>query len=167
GGQKDRAAILRALEERLAAPPAAEFEAALAEVLKIAGFRLEALVEEGPPAGAAAAGELSLSLHILDTARGGPGAGLAFSLSRIEAESPVALAAGVSDGAGRWALDRAVPLLPGIYQIVFEAGAYQARCGAESFYDLIPIRFRLAAGGGHYHLPLILSPFGYSTYRGG
>jgi 2-oxo-4-hydroxy-4-carboxy-5-ureidoimidazoline decarboxylase len=161
-GQKNRAAILAALEVRLESTAEAEFETALAEVVRIAGFRLEALVEEGAPAL-----PLTLSLHVLDTARGGPGAGLAFALSRIAGEARVPLAEGETDAAGRWALDRSTALCPGIHEIIFEAGAYQARFGAEGFYDRIPIRFRLAADGGHYHLPLILSPFGYSTYRGG
>lgn len=161
-GQKNRAAIRAALEVRLESTAEAEFETALAEVVRIAGFRLEALVEEG-----ADAPPLTLSLHVLDTARGGPGMGLAFAFSRIEGEARVRLAEGETDAAGRWALDRSTALYPGIHEIIFEAGAYQARFGAESFYDLIPLRFRLAAEGGHYHLPLILSPFGYSTYRGG
>ncbi len=115
-----------------------------------------------------AASGLSLSLHVLDTARGRPGAGLAFSLSRIAgADRRVILAEGVTDGTGRWSLDPSIPLDAGIHEFVFAAEAYQARFGTTGFYDAIAIRFRLAADGGHYHVPLILSPFGYSTYRGG
>ena len=115
-----------------------------------------------------APGGPSLSLHVLDTARGQAGAGLAFSLSRVVAtDRRVILAEGMTDGTGRWALDPAIRLDDGIHEFVFAAEAYQARFGATGFYDIIAIRFRLAEDGGHYHIPLILSPFGYSTYRGG
>jgi 5-hydroxyisourate hydrolase len=116
----------------------------------------------------APAGGLSLSLHVLDTARGLPGVGLAFTLAQIEASARrVPLAFGETDSGGRWALDRRTALTAGTYEFVFEAGAYQGRFGSDSFYDVIAVRFHLAEGGGHYHIPLILSPFGYSTYRGG
>jgi 5-hydroxyisourate hydrolase len=115
-----------------------------------------------------AAAGLSLSLHVLDTARGQAGAGLTFSLSRINRDGGrIRLASGETDGGGRWAWDRSVPLSEGIHEFVFEAGTYQAAFGAPGFYDVIAIRFLMQAAGGHYHIPLILSPFGYSTYRGG
>jgi 5-hydroxyisourate hydrolase len=111
---------------------------------------------------------LSLSLHVLDTARGQAGAGLTFSLSRIVGtDQRRVMAEGATDDTGRWALDPASLLEPGIHELIFDAGAYQALSGAPGFYDKIAIRFRLAQDGGHYHIPLILSPFGYSTYRGG
>ncbi len=113
-------------------------------------------------------GDLSLSLHVLDTARGQAGAGLTFSLSRIVGRDlRFALAEGATNDAGRWELDPSTPLEAGIHEFVFAADAYQARHGTPGFYDLIAIRFRLPRDGGHTHIPLILSPFGYSTYRGG
>jgi 5-hydroxyisourate hydrolase len=113
-------------------------------------------------------GGLSLSLHGLDTARGQAAAGLAFSLSRIDRDGGRALlASGETDGGGRWVWDHSAPLSEGTYEFVFEAGTYQAAFGTPGFYDLIAIRFLMQAAGGHYHIPLILSPFGYSTYRGG
>lgn len=163
-GQRDRAAILAALRQRLAQDVTTEQATALAEVVKIVGFRLQALVDDDHAGGKA----LSLSLHVLDTARGGPGAGLAFAFYQVEAGVRGArLAAGEADDAGRWALDAAVALTPGLYELCFAAGAYQHRFGAMGFYEDITIRFRISAAGGHYHVPLILSPFGYSTYRGG
>lgn len=111
---------------------------------------------------------LSLSVHVLDTARGGPGVGLAFTLTRItEPGARLLLAAGKTDRTGRWALDPATALSAGIHELVFAAGTYQAGLGASSFYDVIAVRFHLVEDGGHYHIPLILSPFGYTTYRGG
>ena len=111
---------------------------------------------------------LSLSLHVLDTARGRAGAGLSFSLSRISgSDGRILLAKGETDETGRWALDPATPLEGGFHEFIFAVAAYQARFGTPGFYDVIAIRFGLDANGGHYHIPLILSPFGYSTYRGG
>ncbi|MCB8880368.1 2-oxo-4-hydroxy-4-carboxy-5-ureidoimidazoline decarboxylase [Acidisoma cellulosilytica] len=163
-GQRDRQAILTALRQRFEQSLETERETALAEVVKIAGFRLDGLVEQD----AAAALPLTLSLHVLDTASGTPGVGLAFTLTRIEVdEARVPLAGAATDAGGRWALDRATALPAGLYELVFEAGAYQAIQGRDSFYDRIALRFRMQPDGGHYHIPLILSPFGYSTYRGG
>jgi len=163
-GQRDRAAILAALRGRIASDAEAERATALAEVVKIAGFRVEALIENDE----GGAKPLSLSLHVLDTARGGPGNGLAFTFHRVQDGARSApLAAGETNAEGRWSLGAAVPLVPGLYELCFAAGAYQHRFGAERFYEDISIRFRVSAEGGHYHIPLILSPFGYSTYRGG
>jgi len=113
-------------------------------------------------------GALSLSLHVLDTARGQAAAGLSFSLSRVaDMDRRVFLAEDTTDDAGRWVLEPATRLDPGIHELIFAAAAYQARFGTAGFYDVIAIRFRLLQDGGHYHIPLILAPFGYSTYRGG
>ena len=115
-----------------------------------------------------AASPLTLSLHVLDTARGEAGAGLTFSLSRVVgADRRFPLVEGVTDATGRWVLDHATPLEAGTYEFIFKVEAYQARFSTPGFYDVIAIRFRLARDGGHYHIPLILAPFGYSTYRGG
>ena len=114
-------------------------------------------------------GEGRLSLHVLDTARGQAGDGLAFTLSVIGAQGDrEILGRWVTDEGGRWMLDQAVtPLTAAIYEVIFEAEAYQRRFGQDSFYDLIALRVRITDPGGHYHIPLILSPYGYSTYRGG
>ena len=115
-----------------------------------------------------ASGRLSLTLHVLDTARGYAAAGLTFTLSRIAGpDLRVVLAEDTTDVTGRWALDAAVPLVPGVHEFIFAADVYQARFGTPGFYDVIAIRFRLAQDPGHTHIPLILSPFGYSTFRGG
>jgi 5-hydroxyisourate hydrolase len=110
-----------------------------------------------------------LSLHVLDTARGRAGDGLAFTLARIDAAGDrVMLGHWMTDEGGRWLLDQTViPLEAATYEVVFEADAYQRRLGQDSFYDRIAIRFRVTEPSGHYHIPLILSPYGYSTYRGG
>jgi 5-hydroxyisourate hydrolase len=69
----------------------------------------------------------------------------------------------VLDDGGRAVLTTA--LVAGAYEISFHAGDYQG--GAAPFYDVVPVRFNVTDTAQHYHIPLILSPFGYSTYRGG
>lgn len=162
-GQKDRAAILAAMERRLGHDRPTEIAAALAEVGKIARFRLEALT-----GAAAAAGRLTT--HVLDTTLGRPAAGIGFALYRLDggARLPVAEGATNADGrAARGALLEGAALSAGTYELVFEAGAYLRAAGqGEAFYDAIPIRFVIADPAQHYHVPLILARYGYSTYRG-
>ncbi len=112
-----------------------------------------------------------LTTHVLDTARGCPASGLPIELFRLGDAGRVHCAALVTNDDGR--TDK--PILPenefemGLYELVFHAGTYLDRlaCKAEAlrFLDLIPIRFGMNAAV-HYHVPLLLSPFGYSTYRG-
>ncbi len=112
-----------------------------------------------------------LTTHVLDTARGRPASGIRIDLWRIEGGQRSHLGSFAADEDGR--VPR--PLLsgsgfrPGIYELLFHAGEYQASLGAADgdprFLDEVPVRFGLSAGE-HYHVPLLLSPFGYSTYRG-
>ncbi len=111
-----------------------------------------------------------LTTHVLDTAAGRPAGGLRIEL--VAPGSGETLAEAVTNADGR--TDR--PLLDGaafragVYELRFHAGAYlrDAYAGAAepAFLDVIPIRFGIADAGGHYHVPLLLSPFGYTTYRG-
>lgn len=113
-----------------------------------------------------------LTTHVLDTALGRPAAGLAVSLFRLEAGGRRPLAETVTNADGR--TDRPIlpagDFAPGTYELVFHAGDYlraTGQAGAEPlFLDEIPIRFGLADAGAHYHVPLLLSPYGYATYRG-
>ena len=111
-----------------------------------------------------------LTTHVLDTASGKPAAGLTVELYRI-GESAERLAVVVTNADGR--VDG--PLLEGddfsrgVYELRFHAGDYlrrTARLSEPPFLDVVPIRFGIAAPGEHYHVPLLLSPYGYSTYRG-
>ena len=112
-----------------------------------------------------------LTTHVLDTARGKPAAGLTIVLRRAQAHG-AELARAVTNEDGR--CDR--PLLEGdamtagSYDLIFEAGAYFDRLGLDlpkpKFLDQVVIRFGIADPAAHYHVPLLLSPFGYSTYRG-
>ncbi len=106
-----------------------------------------------------------LTTHVLDTARGCPAAGLRIELFRegLRLSEAVTNADGRTDGP-ILAADR---FAPGEYELVFHAGDYLRGLGQDGplFLDRIPIRFGLAEDA-HYHVPLLLSPFGYSTYRG-
>ena len=113
-----------------------------------------------------------LTTHVLDTARGCPAAGLAIWLYRVSGNSHRKIAEAVTNADGR----TDAPILPasdfrpGTYELVFHAGDYlraTGQAGAEPlFLDQVPIRFGMSDGAAHYHVPLLLSPYGYSTYRG-
>jgi len=99
-----------------------------------------------------------LTTHVLDTMRGTGAAGMA-----VEVRGPEgATVSAVLDEGGRAML--LADVATGTYEILFHAGAY---LGEAVFYDVIPVRFVVDDASAHYHVPLILSSFGYSTYRGG
>jgi 5-hydroxyisourate hydrolase len=111
-----------------------------------------------------------LTTHVLDTARGKPAAGLAIELYRLgEREERLVSATTNQDGRVDGPLLEGSDFLPGVYELRFHAGDY-LRGGVgppyPAFLDVIPIRFGIAAADEHYHVPLLLSPYGYSTYRG-
>ena len=113
-----------------------------------------------------------LTTHVLDTARGCPAAGLRITLSRLDGGAPVLLAEMVTNADGR----TDSPILPkeyfatGQFELVFHAGDYLRTAGQAGteplFLDQVPIRFGMSDPEAHYHVPLLLSPDGYSTYRG-
>lgn len=112
-----------------------------------------------------------LTTHVLDAARGCPAAGMKITLYRLEGTARVPVAEAVTNGDGRTdgpILPRE-RFVPGTYELVFAAGDYLRAAGlggAEPlFLDEVPIRFGMAEAS-HYHVPLLLSPFSYSTYRG-
>lgn len=121
-----------------------------------------------PAASAAHAAANPLSVHVLDLQNGTPTAGIRVLLEQRHGEQWQALAAGVTDAQGRVAaLYPAGQAMPaGAYRIVFETGEHYARLGKPSFFPRIPVEFQVEAGVQHTHIPLLLSPFGYSTYRG-
>ena len=109
-----------------------------------------------------------LTTHVLDTARGLPADGLRVSLYALSGSERRHLAEMTTNGDGR----TDTPILPterfapGDYELEFHAGDYlRARGAPDSFLDIVPLRFRMTEAA-HYHVPLLLSPFGYSTYRG-
>lgn len=113
-----------------------------------------------------------LSTHVLDTATGRPAAGVRITLYRISGQSHRKVKEVVTNADGRTdgPLLDGDALTLGSYELVFAAGDYLRATGQAGegvlFLDEIPIRFGVADAGGHYHVPLLISPFGYSTYRG-
>lgn len=107
-----------------------------------------------------------ITTHVLDTAAGRPGAGIAIELLRDDAGwQPIG--AGATDDDGRLrTLTPAGPVAPGTYRLRFHTGAYFAARGQAGFFPVVEIQFTVVDGAQHYHVPLLLSPYGYSTYRG-
>lgn len=113
-----------------------------------------------------------LTTHVLDTARGTPAAGIGIALYRVSGNSHRKIAEAVTNADGR----TDAPLLgtakfkTGTYELIFDTGAYLDEQGVAAeeprFLETIPIRFGISDAESHYHVPLLLSPFGYSTYRG-
>ena len=113
-----------------------------------------------------------LTTHVLDTSTGVPAKGLRIELYRIEGNARTHLVELITNDDGR----TDIPILPaddfdtGVYELIFHAGDYLDSVGSTKasprFLDEIPIRFGINDPTSHYHVPLLLSPFGYSTYRG-
>jgi 5-hydroxyisourate hydrolase len=112
-----------------------------------------------------------LTTHVLDTARGVPAAGVRIVLHRLTGAGRAAVAEAVTNADGRTDAPflPAAAFAPGTYELTFFAGDYLRATGqagpAPLFLDVVPIRFGMAEDA-HYHVPLLLSPYGYSTYRG-
>jgi 5-hydroxyisourate hydrolase len=113
-----------------------------------------------------------ISTHVLDTVKGGPAAGVRVDLYRLGTQGREHCATAVTDADGRTAepLLSADRISPGVYELVFAAGDYLRTSDLISseppFLDEIVIRFGVADETGKYHVPLLLAPHGYSTYRG-
>jgi 5-hydroxyisourate hydrolase len=114
-----------------------------------------------------------LSTHVLDTARGGPAEGVAVELHSIGQDgSRVAVLRTLTNADGRTdaPLISGAAARAGTFELVFHVGDYFRRSGAKiaepPFLDVIPIRFTIADPKAHYHVPLLASPWSYSTYRG-
>lgn len=113
-----------------------------------------------------------LTTHVLDTARGCPAEGIRIALYRVSGNSHKKIAEAVTNADGR----TDTPVLPpekfktGTYELIFFAGDYLRATGQVDedilFLDQVPIRFGMADPDAHYHVPLLLSPYGMSTYRG-
>jgi 5-hydroxyisourate hydrolase len=124
---------------------------------------------------------MTVSTHVLDAMAGRPAGGVTVSLSRLDPggtenggggagvatggeERWVPVGTGETDADGRHRFG--VPAGAGVYRLTFGSGAYFAALGISTFYPFVTITFEVTDGTGHYHVPLLLSPFGYSTYRG-
>ncbi len=110
---------------------------------------------------------MSISTHVLDAVAGGPAAGMTVRLERLDDELVVPLGEGTTDADGRCPeLTDGLVLQSGIHRLRFETGPWFGRTGTTSFYPVVEITFEVTDPRGHHHVPLLLSPFAYSTYRG-
>jgi len=109
-----------------------------------------------------------ITTHVLDIARGGPATGVTVILEIRQASEWAPVARGDTDEHGRLvSLTEGMPLTPGTYRLTFDIGAYQRDLGVTvPFFPEAKITFNVRDTDETYHIPLLLSPFGYSTYRG-
>lgn len=111
---------------------------------------------------------MSLSTHVLDTSRGRPASGVEVFLERRGTDGGWQhVLAGVTDADGR--ISTLVPpgaLGGGVYRLTFATGDYAAATGGTSFFPEVAVTFEVTDPDEHHHVPLLLSPYGYSTYRG-
>lgn len=156
--------MLRLLEDRLENGREEELRVAMGEQNKITQLRLRKLLSEEelpPPANS------QITTHVLDTSLGRPGRGLSIRLKARIGEQWLAIAQGVSNEDGRIAdlLPPGRTLAPGHYRMSFDTGKYFDSLNIQGFYPEVEITFT-TFGRSHYHVPLLINPFGYSTYRG-
>ena len=107
-----------------------------------------------------------ITTHVLDTSAGRPAAGMTVRLERPDFTDPAPLTWATTDRDGRVGDWLPGGVSPGRYRLVFETGAWFHAAGRETLYGEVVVDFEVQDGVPHYHLPLLLSPFGYSTYRG-
>jgi 5-hydroxyisourate hydrolase len=112
---------------------------------------------------------MTVSTHVLDAMAGRPAAGVPVSLSYLDPYGEpegewVPIDAGETNADGRCRFG--APTGAGVYRLTFGTGRYFGGLGVSTFYPFVTIAFEVADRDGHYHVPLLLSPFGYSTYRG-
>jgi 2-oxo-4-hydroxy-4-carboxy-5-ureidoimidazoline decarboxylase len=163
-----RDAVLDAFERRLANDPATELATALDEIGYITRLRLVEKVD-GPGLPQVFG---RLSTHVLDTHRGGPAEGVRLALYQVARSGRTKLGEAVTNADGRTdtPLLSSAPLRIGVYELVFEVGDYFARRGldlpGQPFLGEVPLRFGISEPEGHYHVPLLVTPWSFSTYRG-
>jgi len=164
-----RDSILRDFERRLPNDAQAEAETSIGEICRIAALRLDQLVasEDKLPVHG------RLSTHVLDTHSGRPAAGIAVELTELSdlgVARVVARAITNSDGRTDQPLIGGRPVPIGRYELMFSVGKYfadrQVRVSDPPFLDQIPLRFSVSDPEGHLHVPLLVTPWSYATYRG-
>ncbi|MBD8907860.1 2-oxo-4-hydroxy-4-carboxy-5-ureidoimidazoline decarboxylase [Methylorubrum zatmanii] len=164
-----RASLLATFERRLGSSPEIERRVAEDEVMRIAAIRLDALVTgEGP-----LQTKGRISTHVLDTALGRPAAGVALELYEIVSATEAALVARAvtnADGRTDAPLVHGRPVPVATYELRVRLGDYHRRLGLDlpdpPFLDIVPLRFGVSEPEGHYHVPLVATPWSFQTYRG-
>ena len=109
---------------------------------------------------------MTLSTHVLDAGRGHPAIGVPVTLHRLVDKEWKLLGEGLTDSDGRVAELAPNGLAAGVHRLEFDTGAYFASSGQTGFYPEVQVTFEIADPDEHYHVPLLLSPYAYSTYRG-
>ena len=115
----------------------------------------------------------AITTHVLDVAEGCPAVGVSVRLERVAIAGTDEIARGTTDSGGRIGSLGPELIEPGTYRLVFDTAGYLGRhdrsgrsAGEDAFFPEVAVTFAVADSGEHYHVPLLLSPFGYSTYRG-
>lgn len=107
-----------------------------------------------------------ITSHVLDSTIGRPAAGVPLRLDSHSGGEWMPVASAMTDDDGRASDLGPAALPPGVYRVTFDTGAYFRGTGQTAFYPEVTVTFELADEAQHYHIPLLLSPFAYSTYRG-
>ena len=161
---KSASEMLRLLQDRLKNSPEEELHIAMGEQHKITIIRFKKLISDG---NWSAINGCQLTTHVLDTSLGKPGQHLAISLQAKKGDTWQTITQGVTNSDGRIG-DLLPPgrlLPPANYRMVFDTGAYFDQQKITGFYPMVEIQFTVF-DDQHYHVPLLINPFGYSTYRG-
>ena len=108
----------------------------------------------------------AITTHVLDVSRGRPAGGVAVVLERVGSPQSTMLARATTDADGRVKTFAPRAVEPGTYRLTFEVGPYFAAAGIDAFYPRVVVEFEVRDATQHHHVPLLLSPYGYSTYRG-
>ncbi len=161
---RSAAEMLRLLLDRISNIRSAELNIAMGEQHKITILRFKKLIDTGNWQSLKVS---QLTTHVLDTSIGKPGKDISIRLKQFANGCWQTIAQGITNADGR--IDDLLPsnrnVLPGNYKMVFETGNYFAANNTKGFYPEVEITF-LVFDDGHYHVPLLINPFGYSTYRG-
>lgn len=107
-----------------------------------------------------------ITTHILDLSRGKPASGVRVTLTRVENGARAVVGEGNTDADGRLKTLAPAGLPAGTYELTFETGDWYAAQGVQAFHPRVGVMVHLTDSGQHYHVPLLVSPFGYTTYRG-
>lgn len=154
--------ILSELQRRLSTDHATETAETAEQLRQIALLRLDALVTPD----AAVARRSAVTTHVLDTGTGRPASGVDVSLDVWDGTGWRSLGTGVTDADGRIGDLGPDEAEPGRYRVSYDTGTWFGKRGTETFFPAVVIEFLIQDPEQHYHVPLLLSPFAYSTYRG-
>jgi hydroxyisourate hydrolase len=156
--------ILGELERRLDNDPITEFEETAQQLREIAGLRLRTILNAPMEEPRMTPSHVTSQVH--DAFSGAPASGISVTLARRAGTGWEDIGWAVTDADGRATSLGPETLPKGVYQVRFDTGTYFAAAGLATFYPEIAVVFELAHGAQHYEVPLVLSPFAYSTYRG-